>query len=238
MYIDDISTGSEISILVKSQKGSVDLQTTAVFYAAERLYEAVRKISGCERVLFVAPIYVDGKLISFEGEGFVTNLSVNVDGRAHTWTGVKLKTLHLGDKTLQFAASDLPGKEENRRGSFRLDVGAPVTVQIGGNRTPVKAMIENVSESGAGITVEKSEIENIPIGGRIAISFNDGFLIQGFQKTAHFKLQGEIVRCVDLLNAFEIGCKFENANPMSADGYKMAQYINGKQRERMKKGRR
>lgn len=77
-----------------------------------------------------------------------------------------------------------PGVRSNRRNSFRVSVGALGWLNVPG-KTPVQAIIKDVSMTGFAITDRKKEL-NLVSGDRVSLSFED--------ITFKLRLEGKLVR--------------------------------------------
>ena len=102
-------------------------------------------------------------------------------------------------------------KPFNRRNEFRLFLGAEGICRFGDSNEPKNVMIKDISCSGLGMMISKSDNIEIKVGMKIQVQFlepgNDG-------NRKMFTLTGKIVRYIAMSNNMEmIGCKLSGRNP-------------------------
>jgi len=236
MYINEIPKDSEITLNVKNDKKSVSfpLKKAGVSEVTNSKESSVGN-----RFLLTEPIYYNGKPVNLIGNGSMTyGILAVVDGRKVQWLNTKAEIVKTENGTVYSFSTPKEGREENRRNSFRLDVGRLTNASSGSES--FEAIVENISEGGVCISVHPEDFENSQIkkGSVVKISFVDDFENKGKMRDLHYDLNVVVIRHENKERSVHIGCSFVTLNPESAEGVKLNQYIQAKQRERMRAGRR
>ena len=100
--------------------------------------------------VLAAPIFKQGKIISFQSEKIITNLIVNIPNeKPHIFFHVKVRALKTSNGQYMYQIiTDSPSREFNRRGAFRCYIGLPTSIRIGVDHRALETTIKDISLSG------------------------------------------------------------------------------------------
>ncbi len=214
MYINEITSGSTIKIIVNSGVTRLEFETKAV-------EGIITPVNG----LIVEAVRTNEKMINFSSKGIVCGIFVidNQTKMPYQWRIVnihKIKVKGIAQHVILTRQEVLP---YNRRAYFRVWIWLAAILQVGKNQETYDVTIRDISANGISFVCSK----NIDIleGGLIHVSFFDEVTGTSFNITAL------TVRKLDFDEQRVIfGCKL-NVEVMAIN-----RFIQQKQRERAKIG--
>lgn len=178
-----------------------------------------------KKKVLIEPVRKDGKIFVIQKDKASVDIVYN---REHEkpliWKNVELKCVRYKDQIFYAVPGDLPGKEHNRRGAFRLFIGEERRAKIGKNKRSYHVILKDLSNSGfAFISAQKikdAEGTFVYLVYPVTLSGN----------TFELMLFGKIVREIDLENEDTLyGCILLKKSGL------IGHYINQKQMEQLAK---
>ena len=166
-------------------------------------------LSGIEHIVgntvLLTPIQINGKVVGFPPNCSVTLLYVG-EKQVFCWKNIVLKAVRY-EKNIYHSA-ELPGEAEilNRRGSYRVFVGAQMRLTAFSANGPKHYMVQlkDISESGMAF-FSKDEFD---VGRTVRLTFS-------VKKGVEIPLSSQVIRVQEFENKQErlYGCKFVEKNP-------------------------
>ncbi len=188
MYINEMASGSTVSIEVKNKEGKeVTLETLAVSG-----YDA-----GGYKMLLVEALRHNGQLLVFNSvtcEALVTNAD---DNKLYKYRLQAVVKREHEDNVYHCLISNENAAEENRRGAKRFGVGEKANIQIMGTTSALKGYVHDISATGIALLLSDAKLV---VGDKVTISFTHE--ITGIQ----VRVAAEIIRQEELEKGIRYGC--------------------------------
>ncbi len=217
MGIEELKVGQEVTIEAKNDMSEMQFSTSLV------------GIDDSKREIFAAPIEKDGKVLTFSG--VTVNLILPIpNDKPILYRNVSIINYRTEDNRLLYRIK-LRGQgfAYNRRNAYRCFVGNRVTVQFGSHHSTFSAVLKDVSSSGFGLVVTKSEMGNreCGIGTLCHTVLTD--VVDQFSKV-NMNLHGTVVRITEIDDDKMVyGCE------LILQAYELDKYIRTKERMNLAK---
>lgn len=203
MHISEIPQNSKITIIASINRDYIEFNTQIIGKSGE--YILIELITNDE-----------GKVIGFSSDKIMLDLSYieNEEKPPYMWRNVKIANVKKGNKAYHILAQTADGKRENRRGAYRLYLGAEATLDIPGHAKNVRVTLKDISSSGFAFVYP----EDIPVGTMCRVHC--------MIDSTRIGLTGNIVRTQNLENGNVVyGCHMDKFSK------ELEKFIAQKQRE-------
>lgn len=188
MYINEIASGSEVSIEVKNKEGK-ELTLSAQIVGA---YEN----AGLKMVL-VEALRHEGQILVFNSVSCQAAITNADDSKVYRYKLQAVLKRELEGKVYHCLISNEDVAEENRRAAKRFGVSAKANIQVMGTTNVLKGYVRDISATGIAVLVGESKIE---VGDKIAVSFEHE--VTG----AQLRVVAQIVRKAEQDKGILYGC--------------------------------
>lgn len=173
-----------------------------------------------KRYIILEPIMVNGKAISFRGNGVIVNLLATIGNeKPHLFRNVTIHLQKKFDGTLCYQVSTMSESVlYNRRDNFRCFVGVRSSVQGGANRAAHHTIIKDISYTGFSVICDpETDFDSKHV---LHTVLRDR--IEDLEENYVFHLYGVIARTQELDNGKILyGCRLTDRVP-GLDKYIMA----------------
>lgn len=178
-----------------------------------------------KKYVLIEPVRKEGKIFAVHKDNTTVDIIYNRENeKPLIWKNAELKCVRYKDQIFYAVPADLPGKEHNRRGAFRLFIGEERRAKIGKNRRSYHVILKDLSNSGFAF-ISAQKIKD-PEGTFVYLVYP--VTLSG--NTFELMLFGKIVREIELENEETLyGCILLKKSGL------IGHYINQKQREQLAK---
>jgi len=218
MYINEIPSNTNISIIVKLNDNETVLETTTIEVNHNIIHTLEAKLNS--KCIIAKAIYIDNKKITFDTKAINLTIEASIDNKQFIWKNVKINSVVLPNiGSVYLIVSNINANFTNRRNNFRVSIGIRSIAHMNNKRIGVT--IKDMSNTGIGLIAENNLAYQI--GNSIKLSFEDR------KMKATFNIDCVIVRTQELKDGYILlGCIINNIKPNP--NY----YINKLQRELLK----
>lgn len=175
--------------------------------------------------IIAEPVRIDNKILNLESSKAVVNLILNrADKSPVVWKRVSVVSIVREKATVYRITAFSDGKEENRRGAFRVNISMAGVAQIGINTAAADVIVKDISDTGYSFITAK-DVDPFE-GVLVRLAYTD--MVEG--KSTNLSLIGIVVRKVPYDdNSFLYGCKLNQKYNF------LSKYISSKQRDAITK---
>lgn len=197
MTFEDCQQGDRISITLKSGGKKLNFESTII-----------NIVDGC---LVVEPFLMNNAILDFPMNVEIEMLVIPSKGDVpFLWQRVYVSRKVYHEKNVHIIQSKLPGIKMNRRGNYRLFVGAFAKITDLGDK-PINITLKDVSNSGFAVITDKSL--DIPLHTKFTVEYLDNAM----QK--YFELSGRPIRKMEIEREQVVyGCILDKRYP-ELEGY-------------------
>lgn len=214
MLIGDLEKDTMVTIHVTDGIKAVQLNSQVLELSKadhDVCLETAKKMQ-YQSFIGIRAIKAGERIVSFSSENITCTLTALKRNKPYSWKEVKIVRLHLPEQgTIHMVLSSDDMGTFNRRNEYRLFLGCQGICRFGAGGEPQNVIIKDISCSGLGMIISKSDKVEISAGMEVEIQF----LEQGDGETRQkFILNGNIVRYVSMGNDRElVGCKLSGRHP-------------------------
>lgn len=231
MLIGDLEKDTEVTIHVTDGSKAVQLNSQVLELSKpdqQACIEAARKLN-YQSYIVIRAIRVGERVVSFSSENITCSVTALKNNKPYSWKAVKIARLALPEQgTVHVVFSNDDMRSFNRRNEYRLFLGREGLCRFGDSKETKNVLIKDISCSGLGLIVGKSDNIEISAGMEIEVQFSEPGS-EGERRI--YSLNGKIVRYVAMGNDKElVGCKLSGRHP------ELEKMIYEKQRQSMTTG--
>lgn len=214
MLIGDLEKDTTVTIHVTDGTKAVQLSSQVLELSKtdqQACLDVARKLD-YQSCIGIKAIMAGDRLVSFSSENISCTVTALKNNKPYSWKNVKIARMTLPEQGLihLVLSSDDMGTF-NRRNEYRLFLGREGICRFGDNPQPHNVMIKDISCSGLGMIINKSDKIEISSGMEVEIQFLERGSDDNNQK---FTLKGKIVRYVSMGNDKElVGCRLAGRHP-------------------------
>lgn len=214
MQIGDLEKDTTVTIRVTDGVKAVQLNSQVLELGKEdqKVCAELAKRLHYQSFLGIEAIKAGDRIVSFSSENITCTLTALTNNKPYSWKEVKIVKLTLPEQgTIHMVLSDDDVKTFNRRNEYRLFLGQEGVCLFGGSNESRKVFIKDISCSGLGMVINKSDNIEINVGMPMEVQFTS----QGSDGTQQtYTVSGQIVRYVAMGNDRElVGCKLSGRYP-------------------------
>lgn len=214
MLIGNLNHDTTVTIHVTDGVKAVQLnsQVVELSKADQQVCMGEAKKLDYQSFIGIKVIKAGDRIVNFSSENVTCSITALKDNKPYSWNGVKIVALSLPEQgTIHMVLSNDDTKSFNRRNEYRLFLGQEGSCRFGDSKESKKVMIKDISCSGLGMIINKSDNIEISVGMEIEVQF----LVPGSDGTGQkYTLNGKIVRYVAMGNGKElVGCKLPGRHP-------------------------
>ncbi|MDD6290851.1 MAG: PilZ domain-containing protein [Lachnospiraceae bacterium] len=228
MLIGNLDHDTKVTIYVTDGIKAVQLTSQVLYLSKTDYLVCMEKAKNLDYQSFIGikVIKAGERIVNFSSENITCTITALKNYKPYSWDNVKIVRLTLPEQgTIHMVLSNDDRKTFNRRNEYRLFLGEEGICRFGDSNAPKNVMIKDVSCSGVGIMINKSDDIEIKAGMKIEVEFSQTRK-DGNRQT--FMLTGKIVRYIAMNNNMEmIGCKLSGRNQ------ELVKMIYEKQRQNM-----
>ena len=213
MLLTDIEPGTNIVIIARTQENQLEFRTTTGDVIVDK------------SIIFAELIKQDDKLLTFKGQGIITDVMVPFENaNPQVFTNVEINLVKKPDGSIWYALRTIvASKTFNRRASFRCTVGTPTTIQF--VNAHYEGIVKDVSYTGFAFVC--SEEVPIEMGKTVRLNMED--YIEFLEESYNFRLSGVVMNIIPMEDGrIKVGCRF------NVDVPGLDKYIVTKERMRLK----
>ena len=228
MKIKDLKPGTEVSIEASNSEAKVNLKTRIANITAAEDQGVLQTIGKDRKIVFcvLEPIRESEMLINFTSPNVKNSLVYIQEGKPYIWEGVVIINWRLPVLgSVHIISSSKNAVSYNRRQHFRIWLGCDGAVRIPADDVMRSVVVKDMSEAGiAYIIRDPSDMEK---GHLVEVLFSDA------SSGTNFTIPAVIIRIEKMDDGrYTVGCRLKNFMES------VARFINSKQQERMKTGKR
>lgn len=214
MRIGELEKDTTVTIHVTDGVKAVQLDSQVLDLGKEDqkiCLETAKKLR-FQSFLGIQAIMAGDRVVSFSSDKITCTVTALYKNKPYSWKEVKIVKQALPELgTIHMALSNDDVKSFNRRNEYRLFLGQEGSCRFGDSNELKKIFIKDISCSGMGIMINKSDDIEINVGMRIEAQFlspgSDG-------NPQTYSVHGKIVRYVSMGNGRElVGCKLSGLYP-------------------------
>lgn len=228
MLIGDLDKDTEVTIRVTDGEKAVQFNSP-VLELSEADHQAclkeVKKL-GYQSFVGIQVIKAGDRFVNFSSDKITCTVTALKNNKPYSWKEVKIERLTLPEKgNIHVVLSNDDVRTFNRRSEYRLFLGQEGICRFGDSKEPKNVVVKDISCSGLGMIIAKSDDLEITVGMQIEVQFLEMGADGNRQK---YIVNGRVMRYVSLGNNRElIGCKLLGRNP------ELEKMIYAKQRQNM-----
>ncbi len=214
MLIGNLDKDTEVTIHVTDGIKAVQLNSQVLDLSKtdrQAGMEAAKKMD-YQSFIGIKAIRVGDRFVSFSSENITCTITALKNNKPYSWKNVKIVRQTLPEQgTIHMVLSNDDMGSFNRRNEYRLFLGQEGICRFGDSTEFRNIIIKDISCSGLGLIVGKSDHIEMQSGMEIEVQFveqsSDG-------NSRKYTLNGKIVRYVAMGNDRElVGCKLSGRHP-------------------------
>lgn len=235
MLLNEILPGSKLDLRITLSGQTLEFASETVPLPTDdkKLMKQIHAATGGAPFLLAKAIRKDDKIVGLPKTGVLYQLTVvNGDtGKPYMWNALGVRLIRIPDQDayhLFYSTQNV--KEQNRRERYRLWMGLDGVVTIGLDHVALPCVIKDLSSIGIAFVIRNDLLDQH----ELTLHPSDLVVLTFFDEPSgtNFRLTGLVVRQIpsDEMRTM-VGCKFSEENHL------VAQFVNKRQRERLKEQR-
>ncbi len=228
MLIGELDKNTTVTIHVTDGEKAVQLNSQVLELSEqdrEVCLKATRKLD-YRSYIAIQVIKAGDRFVNFSSDRITCTVTALKNNKPFSWKEVQIERVVLPEKgnvNIVFSNDDV--KTFNRRNEYRLFLGKEGVCRFGDSTDMRNIVVKDISCSGLGMIINKTDDISISVGMRIEAHFME---VGEDGNAKAFVVTGQIVRFVSLGNNRElIGCKLAGRNQ------ELEKMIYAKQRQNM-----
>lgn len=227
MLIKELEPGTEVSIESSNTEAKINLKTRIATVTAPEDQAVLQQIGKERKIVYTVlePIREEEKLINFLSPNVKNSLVYIKEGKPYIWEGIGILNWRLPVLgSVHIVTSTRNAVSYNRRQHFRIWLGCDGSVKVQGDEKIRGVIVKDLSEGGVAFIVR--DITGLEKGYVCDVSFTDA------SSGSSFVIPSVIIRIEEMEDGrYTVGCRLKNFSEP------VARFINTKQKERMKTGK-
>lgn len=214
MLIGNLDNGTAVTIHVTDGIKAVQLNSQVVELSKTDRQVCLEEAKRLDYQSFIVikAIKAGERILNFSSENISCTITALNHKKPYSWKDVKIVALALPEQgIIHMVLSNDDMNTFNRRNEYRLFLGQEGNCRFGDSKEPRNILIKDVSCSGVGMVISKSDNIKISAGMEVEVQFLEPDSDGTGQK---YILKGKIVRFVAMGNGKElIGCRLSGRHP-------------------------